>query len=227
MRILVVEDEKRIAAAIRKGLTIRGFEVSVAHNGEEGFYMMSVDTFDLLILDIMLPSRNGLEILATLRKLGNKIPVMLLTARDSVEDIVHGLDTGADAYMVKPFALSELHARIRTLTKRGATESNTVLVVGDLRINVTDHTATRAGVRLALSSQESAVLEYLLKNKGNVVSREMLAREVWNADPKQVPLQNIIDVTMSRLRRKIDEPFSGNLLQTIRGVGYRIREEIA
>jgi DNA-binding response OmpR family regulator len=227
MRILVVEDDKKIAAAIGKGLTFHGFEVTVAHNGEDGFYLVSVEVFDLVVLDIMLPGRDGLEILAAIRKLGNKVPVLLLTARDSVTDIVEGLDAGADGYLVKPFALSELQARIRKLVKRASIESESVLVAGDLRLDVSEHTAWRGGIPLALSSQEFTLLIYLLKNKGRVVSREMLAREVWKMDQTQAPLNNIIDVTMSRLRRKIDEPFRGSLLQTIRGVGYKIREQVA
>ncbi len=224
MRLLVVEDDKKIAAAIRKGLTFHGFDVSVAHNGEEGFYRLNAEPFDLVILDIMLPSRDGIEILTTLRKLGNAVPVLLLTAMDSVDDVVRGLDAGADGYLVKPFALSELLVRVRTLLRRAAPERSTVVIVGDLRMDLTDHTVSRAGVPITLALQEFALLEYLLKNRGSVVSREMLARDVWKVSYKQSPFRNIVDVTVSRLRRKIDEPFESNLLETIRGVGFKIRE---
>ena len=227
MRILVIEDDKRIAGALRKGLTQQGFEVEVVHNGEEGFYLLTVESFSLVILDIMLPSRNGLEILLALRKLENKVPVLILTARDTVEDIVHGLDAGADAYLVKPFALPELLARIRKLLQKSTPENNPVQIVGDLRLDASNRSASRAGVPLSLSSREFLLLEYLLKNRGHIISREMLARDVWKIEQPQATLENVIDVTMSRLRRKIDEPFSWGLVQTIRGVGYRIRETAA
>jgi two-component system, OmpR family, copper resistance phosphate regulon response regulator CusR len=227
MRILVVEDEKRIASAIRKGLIPRGYDVTVAHNGEEGFYLMNMEAFDLVVLDVMLPSRDGFEILGAMRKLGSKVPVLILTAKDSVEDIVRGLDAGADAYLVKPFALPELQARIASLLKRGGADANSILMVNDLRIDVSNRSASRGGVSISLTSREFALLEYLLRNKNNVVSRQMLAREVWKSDQSQAPLENIIDVTVSRLRRKIDDPFQSNLVQTVRGVGYAIREHAA
>jgi two-component system copper resistance phosphate regulon response regulator CusR len=227
MRILVVEDEKRIASAIRRGLILRGYDVIVAHNGEEGFYLMNMEAFDLVVLDVMLPSRDGFEILGAMRKLGSKVPVLILTAKDSVEDIVRGLDAGADAYLVKPFALPELQARIASLLKRAGADENSILMVSDLRIDVSNRSASRGGVSISLTSREFALLEYLLRNKNNVVSRQMLAREVWKSDQSQAPLENIIDVTVSRLRRKIDDPFQSNLVQTVRGVGYAIREHAA
>jgi two-component system copper resistance phosphate regulon response regulator CusR len=227
MRILVIEDEKRIAGAIRKGLVGQGYEVTLADNGEEGFYLLNVETFNLVVLDIMLPARDGFEILTALRKLGNKVPVLILTARDTVDDIVRGLDAGADAYLVKPFALPELLARIRKLLQKSAPENNPVQIVGDLRLDASNRSASRAGVPIALSGREFVLLEYLVKNRGQIISREMLARDVWKMEQRQVALENVIDVTMSRLRRKIDEPFSWGLVQTVRGVGYRIRETTA
>jgi two-component system copper resistance phosphate regulon response regulator CusR len=227
VRILVVEDEKKIALAIRDGLVGEGYEVELAFNGEEGFYRLHAESFDLVILDIMLPSRDGLEILRTLRQPGHHIPVLMLTAKDSVDDIVRGLDAGADAYMVKPFAFPELLARIRVFMRLGVVDSSPVLVCGDLVVNSNDRSANRSGKSLELTSREFKLLEYLLRNKGEIVSREMLAREVWKEISRQTPLDNVIDITVSRLRRKIDDPFEDKLLQTVRGVGFILREPVA
>jgi two-component system, OmpR family, copper resistance phosphate regulon response regulator CusR len=227
VRILVVEDEKKIAMAVRECLVSEGYEVELAFNGEEGFYRLYAETFDLVILDIMLPSRDGLEILRTIRQPGHRVPVLLLTAKDSVEDIVRGLDAGADGYLVKPFAFPELLARIRVFMRLGLAEATPMLACADLVVNAGDRSATRAGKSLDLTLREFKLLEYLLKNKGEIVSREMLARDVWKEASRQTPLDNVIDITVSRLRRKIDDPFDSKLLQTVRGVGFILREPAA
>jgi two-component system copper resistance phosphate regulon response regulator CusR len=227
VRILVVEDEKKIAMAVRECLVSEGYEVELAFNGEEGFYRLYAETFDLVILDIMLPSRDGLEILKTIRQPGHRVPVLLLTAKDSVEDIVRGLDAGADGYLVKPFAFPELLARIRVFMRLGLAEASPMLACADLVVNAGDRSATRAGKSLDLTLREFKLLEYLLKNKGEIVSREMLARDVWKEASRQTPLDNVIDITVSRLRRKIDDPFDSKLLQTVRGVGFILREPAA
>ena len=225
VRILVVEDEKKIAEALRAGLAGEDHEVFLAHTGEEGFYLASADTFDLVILDIMLPGRDGIEVLSTLRKRGLATPVLILTAKDAVEDRVLGLDTGADDYMTKPFALPELLARVRAIARRGVTEQALKLRVADLEMDLVAHKVTRASQPIELTAKEFAVLECLLRYQGHVVSREMLAREVWDETTWIAPLYNVIDVHIARLRRKIDEPFAAKLIQTVRGVGFIVRED--
>ena len=179
MRILVVEDEYKIAEALKRGLEAEGYQVITAASGEEGFFCLNSEPFDLLLLDRMLPGRDGLEILATLRAKGFTLPVLVLTGRDTVEDRVLGLDSGADDYLVKPFAFPELLARIRLLLRRGRHESDKPLSLADLAINPTNHQALRSGQSLDLTSREFELLEYLLRHQGHVVSREMLAHDVW------------------------------------------------
>jgi two-component system, OmpR family, copper resistance phosphate regulon response regulator CusR len=228
VRILVVEDEKKIAVAIREGLEAEGYSVEISFNGEEGFYRLHAENFDLVVLDIMLPSRDGLEILRTLRQAGNRTPVLLLTAKDSVDDIVRGLDAGADGYLVKPFDFAELVARIRVFQRVGGlNEANAAISCGDLVMNSADRSVKRAGTSLDLTLREFRLLEYLVRNKGEIVSREMLARDVWKEATRQTALDNVIDITVSRLRRKIDDPFDAKLLQTVRGVGFILREPAA
>jgi two-component system copper resistance phosphate regulon response regulator CusR len=224
-RILVIEDEKKLANAIRQGLIMDGVSAEVAHSGEDGFYLLHAQQFDLLVLDIMLPGRGGLEILREVRKEGLAVPVLLLTSKDSVSDRVMGLDAGADDYLVKPFAFPELQARIRALLRRGKTDPAPFLQLADLRMDLSSRTVTRAGVPLALTAKEFAILEYLLINKNKVVSREMLARDVWKETSRYTPLDNVIDVNIARLRRKIDDHFDAKLLQTVRGVGFMMRED--
>jgi two-component system copper resistance phosphate regulon response regulator CusR len=224
VRILVVEDEHKLANALREGLEADHYSVTVAHTGEEGFYLAHVEPFDLVILDVMLPGRDGFEILAALRQRGSKMPVLLLTARDAIEDRVHGLDSGADDYLVKPFAFPELLARIRALSRRGVPEQATRLRIGALEMDVVRRSATRSGEALDLTAREFELLEYLLIHKERVVSREMLARDVWRQS-RHTPLDNVIDVHVARLRRKVDDRFEKKLLHTVRGVGFVIREE--
>jgi two-component system copper resistance phosphate regulon response regulator CusR len=225
VHILVVEDEQKMAKALKDGLEADDYAVSVAHTGEEGFYLAQAKTFDMMILDVMLPGRDGFEILATLRQRGMKTPVLLLTSRDTLEDRVRGLDIGADDYLVKPFAFPELLARMRALLRRGKTDAVQLLKISDLELNVALRAVTRGEEPIELTAREFDLLHYLLVNKDRVVSREMLAREIWKEVARQTPLDNVIDAQMVRLRRKIDGQFERKLLQTVRGVGFILREE--
>lgn len=225
MQILVVEDEPKVANALREGLESEHYDVVIASTGEEGFFLVNAQPFDLVVLDLLLPARNGLEILATLRKRGLSTPVLVLTARDAIEDRVLGLDTGADDYLVKPFAFPELLARIRALLRRGRTESAPQLSCGDLRIHPSNRTAMRGDTQLELTAREFELLEYLVRHQGSTVSRETLAREIWKETSRATPLDNVIDVTIARLRRKVDDRFQQKLLHTVRGVGFTLREE--
>jgi two-component system, OmpR family, copper resistance phosphate regulon response regulator CusR len=225
LRVLVVEDERKLARALRDGLEAESYEVTVASTGEEGFFLANHDAFDLVVLDLMLPGRGGLEVLTTLRKRGHQTPVLILTAKDTVDDRVQGLDSGADDYLVKPFAFPELLARIRALLRRGRPDQALRLQLKDLTMDVMTRRVTRAGQPLELTVKEFELLEYLLRHVGHVVSREMLARDVWHVTARATPLDNVIDVTVARLRRKIDDPFERKLLHTVRGVGFLLRSE--
>ncbi len=225
MHILVVEDEMKMAKALREGLEADGYCVSVAHTGEEGFYLVQAEPFDLVVLDVMLPGRNGFEILSTLRRNGVKTPVLLLTSKDAVEDRVRGLDIGADDYLVKPFAFPELLARMRALLRRGKPEKPARSRLADLEIDPAQRSVIRGGQNIDLTAREFDLLEYLFLNKDRVVSREMLARDIWKETARQTPLDNVIDAQMARLRRKIDGQFEPKLLHTVRGVGFVLREE--
>ena len=225
MRVLIVEDERKVAKALRDGLEAEHYDVRVASTGEEGFFLVNHESFDLVVLDLMLPRRDGLEVLATLRKRGLHTPVLILTAKDTVDDRVHGLDVGADDYLVKPFAFSELLARIRALLRRGRPDQILKLHQDDLAMDLVTRKVVRAGRSLELTLKEFEILEYLLRHVGRVVSREMLARDVWRVTARATPLDNVIDVTIARLRRKIDDPFEPKLLHTVRGVGFVLRSE--
>jgi two-component system copper resistance phosphate regulon response regulator CusR len=224
VRILIVEDERKLAGALQSGLEAEGYVTESAFTGEEGFYLASTQTFDLMIVDVMLPGRDGMEILRNLRQRRILTPALLLTARDAIDDRVRGLDSGADDYLVKPFAFAELLARIRALLRRGRPETPANLKVSDLVMDVASRTATRSGTVLDLTPREFDLLEYLLRNQGRVVSREMLARDIWKEPARHTPLDNVIDVHVARLRRKIDEPFEKKLVETVRGVGFLVRE---
>jgi two-component system copper resistance phosphate regulon response regulator CusR len=222
-QILVVEDEVKVAGAIRQGLEAEGYKVRVAHTGEDGFFLAASEPFELLILDRMLPGRDGLEILQALRKKGLLTPVLVLTARDGVEDRVAGLDAGADDYLVKPFAFAELVARVRALVRRSRGDQLVRLTVADLSLDVTTRIVTRAAQRIDLTTREFELLEYLVRHKGTLVSREMLARDVWGETERCTPLDNVIDVHMARVRKKVD--IGGpRLIHTVRGVGFIVRE---
>lgn len=227
MHILVVEDEPKLANALREGLEEERYRVSLATSGEEGFYLLHADRFDLVMLDIMLPGRNGFEILGRLRQNGIRVPVLLLTARDSIDDRVRGLDTGADDYLVKPFAFPELLARVRALLRRGVQEKIEPMELGGLVLDPAVRSVSRDGRPIDLTVREYELLEYLFRNAGAVVSREMLAREVWKETARATPIDNVIDVHIARLRRKVDDGFERKLVQTVRGVGFILREEPA
>ena len=223
MRILLVEDEIKLAEALRRGLEAEHYTVEVAHSGEDGFFLLHEHAFDLVLLDIMLPGRSGLEILAALRRRGVTTPVLLLTAKDAVEDRVAGLDAGADDYLVKPFALPELLARLRALLRRGKPDLPAKMQMADLELDSTSRLVVRGGRTLDLTAREFELLEYLLSHKGNIVSREMLARDVWKESSRFTPIDNVIDVHMARLRRKVDDQFPEKLVHTVRGVGFVLR----
>ncbi|TCK75897.1 response regulator transcription factor [Acidipila rosea] len=225
MQILVVEDEPKVGHAVQEGLQAEGYEVVLAGTGEEGFFLASSRAFDLIVLDIMLPGRDGLEVLAALRRQNSGVQVLILTAKDAIEDRVAGLDTGADDYLVKPFAFPELSARIRALLRRGKAEPATPLRIGALEIDPVNRTVLRKGLCLELTGREFELLEFLARNKGRVVSREMLARDVWKEPGRATPLDNVIDVHIARLRKKLDDPFEVKMLHTIRGVGFILNEE--
>ena len=213
-----------MAKALQEGLEADGYSVRVAHTGEEGFYLISAQPFDLAVLDVMLPGHNGFEILATIRRRGIRTPVLLLTSRDAVEDRVRGLDIGADDYLVKPFAFPELLARIRVLLRRGKAPVDERFRLADLELDQARRSVTRAGESVELTPREFELLEYLFLNRGRVVSREMLARDIWKETARQTPLDNVIDAQMARLRKKIDGQFEPKLLHTVRGVGFVLRE---
>jgi two-component system copper resistance phosphate regulon response regulator CusR len=225
VRVLIVEDEEKMARALKTGLEGNQFSVCVAHTGEDGFFLASTEPFDLLILDLMLPGRDGMEVLAALRQRSISTPVLILTSKDTVKDRVRGLDAGADDYLVKPFAFSEFLARVRALLRRGKPESGDKLRIADLEIDAAGRTASRSGQELALTAREFDLLEYLLRQQGRVVSRETLARDVWKETARYTPLDNVIDVHIAHLRRKLDDPFHKKLLHTVRGVGFVLREE--
>jgi len=225
MHILLIEDEYKLAEAIAEGLRANGHAAAIAHTGETGLKLLHADRFELLLLDVMLPHQSGFETLRELRRDGFRLPVLILTSRDSIEDRVLGLDAGGDDYLVKPFAFPELLARIRALSRRGAPISPAHIDLADLSVDMDGRVASRSGTILELTSREFDLLAYLLINRGSVVSREMLARDVWKETLRSTPLDNVIDVQIARLRRKIDEAFPVKLLHTVRGVGFVLREE--
>lgn len=223
-RLLLVEDEIRIAESLKHGLEVEGFDVVLAATGEEGFYLVAAQVFDLLVLDLMLPGRDGLEILRTVRQQGLCVPVLILSARDTVQDRVRGLDLGADDYLVKPFAFEELLARIRVLLRRTQTQNLLRLVVADLEVDRVTRRVTCAGAPIDLTAREYELLEYLALHQGRIVSREMLARDVWHEVRRATPLDNVIDVHVARLRKKLDHGCGRPIIQTVRGVGFMLGE---
>ncbi|MDP1678382.1 MAG: response regulator transcription factor [Bacteroidota bacterium] len=225
MNILIIEDEKKVAKALKEGLERENFTAKIAYNGEDGFFLLNTEKFDLLILDLNLPGRDGIEILKTIRQKGVSTPVLILTARDSVESRVLGLETGADDYLVKPFAFPELIARIRVILRRGKSDQETLLMVGDLEMDLLTRKVIRGKQAVYLTSKEYDLLEYFLKNKNKIVSREMLSKDVWQDIGRATPLDNVIDVHITHLRKKLDDPFTVKLLHTLRGVGFMISEE--
>ncbi len=226
-RILVIEDESKVARAVRDGLAAEGYDAQTAGTGDEGLALARREAFDLVVLDLMLPGRGGLEVLAEFRRAGDATPVLVLTARDTVADRVSGLDAGADDYLVKPFAFAELLARVRALLRRGRADGPMRLSIADLQVDPVARRATRAGRVLALTAREFALLEYLVRHQREVVSREQIAREVWREPSRGTPLDNVIDVHIMRLRRKVDPGPGARLIHTVRGVGFIVREDEA
>jgi two-component system copper resistance phosphate regulon response regulator CusR len=224
MRILVVEDEVKVAKALKEGLEDERYEAVIAHTGEDAFFRINTEQFDVILLDVMLPGRDGLQILTSIRKHGIDTPVLLLTARDTLQDRVAGLNSGADDYLVKPFAFAELVARIRALLRRGRSVELLRLGVGDLDLDLITRKVTRGGRTIELTTREFELLEYLLRHQGQVVLRDTLAREVWKETTRGTPLNNVIDVHIARLRRKVDLDQPVKLIHTIRGVGFMLRE---
>jgi two-component system copper resistance phosphate regulon response regulator CusR len=224
MRILVVEDEQKVADALREGLVDERYDVVVERTGEGAFFRVNTETFDVVLLDLTLPGRDGLEILRALRQRHMETPVLVLTARDSLEDRVTGLDAGADDYLVKPFAFAELLARIRALVRRGRVADAPKLSVGDLEMDLVTRKVIRAGKPVDLTVREFELLEFLMRYQGQVVSRETLARDVWKETARTTPLDNVIDVHIARLRRKVDLDHTVKVIHTVRGVGFMLRE---
>jgi two-component system, OmpR family, copper resistance phosphate regulon response regulator CusR len=225
VKILIIEDDAKTAQAVRKGLSGEGYEASLARTGEEGFFLLHSESFDLVILDWMLPGRDGIEILRTLRARGTKTPVLLLTARDAIEDRVLGLDAGADDYLVKPFAFAELLARLRALSRRAAPEEPLRKQIADMVVDVQTREVKRGSQEIVLTHREFDLLLYLLSHLGQIVTRQMLAKDIWREPHRATPLDNVIDVHICHLRKKIDDGQRVKLLHTVRGVGWLLREE--
>ena len=222
MRLLIIEDEKKVAGFIKKGLEEETYVVDVAYDGEEGLLLAQQGEYDLIILDLMLPVMDGLEVLSSLRAKKNDVPIILLTAKNSVEEKVTGLNKGADDYLTKPFAFSELMARIRVLLRRGKAETKTELQIDNLTLDMVSHKVKRNGKEIELTGKEYSLLEYFLRNQGKVLTRTMIAEHVW--DYNFDTFTNVIDVYVNHLRKKIDKNYPKKLLHTLRGVGYIMRE---
>ena len=222
VRLLIVEDERKTGDYLRQGLTESGFMVDLARDGIDGAHLAANADYDLLILDFNLPGLDGWTILRQLRKAGRSMPVLFLTARDDVDDRVHGLDLGADDYLTKPFAFAELLARVRTLLRRGKTTEPEVMRVADLELNLNRRRVTRAGTRIELTPKEFGLLELLLRRRGEVLPRSLIASQVWDMNIDSDT--NVIEVAIRRLRAKIDDGYAIKLIKTIRGMGYVIED---
>jgi DNA-binding response OmpR family regulator len=221
-RLLVVDDQKKLLQSLRRGLEEEGYEVCTATTGEEAYFAATSESFDAVILDLMLPGRDGVEVLRRLRSQGFAKPVLVLTARDSIEDRVRGLDSGADDYLVKPFAFAELLARLRAVLRRDLAGREVSLRVDDLEVDLLARRVVRGGVEIDLTRREFELLEYLLRHKNATVSRDMIARDVWK-EATAAPT-NTIDVYITLLRKKVERPGQRQLIHTVRGVGYALRE---
>jgi two-component system copper resistance phosphate regulon response regulator CusR len=223
-RILIVEDQKKLLQSLQRGLQEEGYEVVTAATGEDGYYRATTEPFDAIILDLMLPGRSGLEVLRDLRAHGFAKPILILTARDAVDDRVAGLDGGADDYLVKPFAFAELLARLRALLRRDLSGRELVLRADDLEMDLLARRVVRGGLELDLTRREYELLEYLLRHKNTTVTRDMIARDVWKEGSGA--LTNTIDVYINLLRKKVEQPDKRQLIQTVRGVGYALRDAL-
>ncbi len=222
VKILIIEDQPKTAEYLRKGLTENGYVVDIARTGEDGLHLARSAGYELIVLDVMLPARDGWSVLAELRKVGMETPVLFLTARDSVEDRVKGLELGADDYLVKPFAFSELLARIRTILRRGMRQPVERLALADLQLDLARHKASRGGRNLDLTPKEFLLLSLLVRRAGEVLSRTIIAERVWDMNFDSDT--NVVDVHVRRLRSKVDDPFERKLIHTVRGVGYVLEE---
>ncbi|MDQ2715748.1 MAG: response regulator transcription factor [Chloroflexota bacterium] len=221
MRILLVEDDHRLNQSLKMSLIDEGYAVDAAFDGLEGEAFAESVPYDAIILDVMLPQKDGMAVCRTLRTRRVNTPILLLTARDAIEDRVRGLDSGADDYLVKPFALHELLARLRALMRRTASQKSGLLILGDLTVDPASHEVTRGCERVRLNAKEFALLEYFVRHPNQVLTREMIESHIWSYD--FISASNVVDVYVRRLRRKIDDPFAAKLLETIYGVGYRLR----
>ena len=224
-RIMIVEDESDVARPLKAGLDGAGYQVDVATSGESAFFRMSAEPFQLILLDLTLPDRDGLSILKAMRARGLNMPVLIVTARDALHDRVLGLNAGADDYLVKPFALEEVLARVRALLRRPPTAQSLRLSVLDLEMDLFRRQVSRAGVPIDLTVREFELLEYLMRHEGSVVSRGMLVRDVWKYSMASTTVDNLIDVHVTRLRRKVDADHQRKLIHTVRGIGFAVREE--
>jgi len=222
MRILIIEDEIKTASYLKKGLAENGFVVDVAHQGEEGLDLALIYDYDLIILDVMLPQRDGWSIISEIRNNGKQTPVLFLTARDKVQDRVKGLELGADDYLIKPFAFSELLARIHVILRRGPIKLPEKLSIADLEIDLLAHKVNRGGQPIDLTHKEFVLLSFMAQRAGQVLSRTMIAEQVWDINFDSDT--NVVDVAIRRLRQKIDDPFVKKLIHTVRGVGYVVEE---
>jgi heavy metal response regulator len=223
MRVLLVEDDKKVSSFIRRGLLEEGFAVDVSDDGRDAFHQILHEPYDVVVLDIVIPYMDGLELLGEIRKHGCSVPVLILSAKDDIEDRVRGLDAGADDYLVKPFGFAELTARLRALLRRHSDLGASVLRIGDLEIDLPARKVTRGTTRISLTPKEFSFLEYLARNRGDVITRTMISEHVW--DQHFDAFTNIIDVYVRHLRAKVDEPFQTKLIHTVRGVGYVLSEE--
>jgi DNA-binding response OmpR family regulator len=221
MRLLLIEDNRRLSAALKASLMDAGYAVDAAGDGADGESSAQATTYDAIILDILLPVKDGLAVCRSLRAAGLTTPILMLTARDTVDDRVRGLDSGADDYLVKPFALNELLARLRALLRREAPRKCGILAVGDLRLDPATHLVERAGQPIELTARQFALLEYFMRHPNQLLTREVIESHLWSYDYEGT--SNVVDVYVRRLRRQIDEPFAAPLLETVRGVGYRLR----
>lgn len=223
MKVLIVEDEKKVAKFIQQGLEEEHYTVTVANDGQQGETLATTDKFDLIILDILLPKKDGISVLKTIRAARNNTPVLMLTAKSSIENKVEGLDSGADDYLTKPFSISELLARIRSLLRRGTPEKSTQLNVGELQLDLVAHKAKRGEKMIELTAREYALLEYFMRNVNHVLTRSVISEHIWNYNFDSGT--NVVDVYINHLRNKIDDGFEKKLLHTVRGVGYVMKGE--